>query len=195
MRVLDSKSAAVLHDLLRSAVRSLPGTRRPRGDSSWVESRVVRLGAVLCIRDLGRSGDTSIAVSICTPAPGRLTTGRVAQSGYPAYMDIQDLDLRFGSAGRNDQLRPLTPSESEAEEERAKIPMKVLPGGRAVSPGPSPLQIVGGEVLDGPEHAHSGGPTLCGIPKDDIFVMRHLFYPEGRFSCPVCAALARADRN
>lgn len=133
--------------------------------------------------------------------PGRpmsalgVDTGRIAQSGYPAYMDVKDLDLRFGSAGRNDQLRPLTPSESEAEKDRANIPIKLLPGGRAISPEPSPLLIVSGEVLDGPEHAHFGGPTLCGIPQGDIFVMRHLFYPEGRFACPVCAALARADPN
>lgn len=52
---------------------------------------------------------------------------------------------------------------------------------------PCPSQnVVGDQILAGPEHGIGDGGTLCGIPRDEVFLMRHLFQPEGPFACAAC---------
>jgi hypothetical protein len=48
-----------------------------------------------------------------------------------------------------------------------------------------------GDMTVDVEHASSmGGGTLCGIPKSEIYLYRHLFYANRPGACPACAAVA-----
>jgi len=39
------------------------------------------------------------------------------------------------------------------------------------------------------EHAMGSDGTLCGIPKSDVEVVRHLFMTASRYACPECRSL------
>jgi hypothetical protein len=42
----------------------------------------------------------------------------------------------------------------------------------------------------GHQHAMSEGASLCGIPKDELIVVRQLFRPSRDDACPACAELS-----
>jgi hypothetical protein len=87
------------------------------------------------------------------------------------------------AAYRRADLRPATDAETARLEHGRRLDARV-PGGA----GPVPLQVVDGQVVDGPEHALAGDATLCGIAVVDLQSARHLFQPETRFACARCAA-------
>jgi len=49
--------------------------------------------------------------------------------------------------------------------------------------------------IAGPEHAVKGAETLCGLPRADVTVVRHLFRADGRTACSSCAEAANKDRD
>jgi hypothetical protein len=85
--------------------------------------------------------------------------------------------LPVSAAGRRDQLRPITAVDTLQHNQTATPPVYGSPAGS-------------GKLLDGPEHGYRDGTTLCGIPGQQIFVMRHMFDPHAPSACPVCAAAA-----
>ena len=57
--------------------------------------------------------------------------------------------------------------------------------------GPPPTLIMGvGGALEkvGPEHGMRGEATLCGLPKDEVHLMRHYWSPNRADACRACAA-------
>lgn len=91
-------------------------------------------------------------------------------------------EVVVAAAGRRDQLRPMTLKEVREQEEHLQAGEAAAgTGGRVRTP------IMSGQVLDGPVHGAGDGATLCGIPQAEIFVMRHLFYPNEHSACPDCA--------
>jgi hypothetical protein len=106
---------------------------------------------------------------------------------------VKDRELVAASAGRRDQVRPMTRTEELEHAKHARTVDKLIADGQIDDAPNFRLLIVSGQVLDGPEHGLGDGSTLCGIPEAEVFLMRHLFYPLGRFACPSCAAIARGD--
>jgi len=106
---------------------------------------------------------------------------------------VKDREVVAASAGRRDQVRPMTRSEELEHAEHVRTVNKLIADGRIDDAPNFRLLIVSGQVLNGPEHAVGDRSTLCGIPEDEVFLMRHLFYPSGRFACPSCAAIARDE--
>lgn len=100
----------------------------------------------------------------------------------------------FASAGPRDQRRPLTKAEARECELHLHGVNAAIASGRVDAASAFRLRIVSGDVLDGPEQRLGDGATLCGIAEADVFVMRHVFSPTGRTSCPSCAA-ALAGRD
>ena len=108
-------------------------------------------------------------------------------------------EVVFASAGRRDQLRPITPAEMSEHDDHVQAAASAISSGRSSDAPRFRLQIVYGfdspEVLDGPEHGLRDGATLCGMPEAEVLVMRHLFQPAGRFACSDCASVVLNDRN
>jgi hypothetical protein len=108
-------------------------------------------------------------------------------------------EVVFASAGRRDQLRPMTPAEMIEHEDHVQAVESAISSDCSGDAPSLRLQIVHGldgpEVLDGPEHGLRDGETLCGVPEAEVFVMRHLFRPAGRFACSDCASVVLNDRN
>jgi hypothetical protein len=50
----------------------------------------------------------------------------------------------------------------------------------------------GHQQIVGLEHAMGPNGTLCGIPKSDVEVVRHLFMTAGSHACPECRNLYSA---
>ena len=102
-------------------------------------------------------------------------------------------DVVFSSAGRRDELRRMTPAELSEHDDHVKGVEPAISSGCSGDAPSFRLQIVygleGPEVLDGPEHGLRDGATLCGVPESEVFVMRHLFRPAGRFACSECASV------
>ena len=94
----------------------------------------------------------------------------------------------YAAAGRTSDLRALTDAERR-EDEQHTAHYHDLPPDEFV---PFRLFIVGGEVLDGFEHAAVGDATACGIPADEILVMRHTFHARSSNACPSCIAALQA---
>jgi hypothetical protein len=71
------------------------------------------------------------------------------------------------------------------------VPMREIDG---VEVGPG-ISMAGGRMqITGPQHAMSDGASPCGIPEDDLVVVRQLFRPSRDDACQSCAELAQADR-
>jgi hypothetical protein len=103
-----------------------------------------------------------------------------AAPGTPAHTrpapPVTAAPLPVSAAGRRDQLRPITAADTPQHDQTAHtLPVYGSPAGS-------------GKLLDGPEHGYRDGATLCGIPGQQIFVMRHMFDPHAPSACPVCAA-------
>ena len=105
----------------------------------------------------------------------------------------------FTSAGRRDQLRPMTPAEIIEHDGHVQAVESANSSGCSGDAPSFRLQIVygldGPEVLDGPEHGLRDGATLCGVPEAEVFVMRHLFQPAGSLACSDCASVVLNDRK
>jgi hypothetical protein len=107
-------------------------------------------------------------------------------------------EVVFASAGRRDQLRPMTPAETNEYDDHVQADSAISSGRSGDAPS-FRLRVVHGldgpEVLDGPEHGLRDGATLCGVPEAEVFVMRHIFRPAGSFACSDCASVALSNRN
>jgi len=90
--------------------------------------------------------------------------------------------LRYGSAARASELRPMTADEAAEHRRHADL----FPPSAATYE-PFRLFIVNREVLDGFQHGIAGDATLCGIPQSEVFLMRHLFWGRGSHDCPTCS--------
>jgi hypothetical protein len=96
--------------------------------------------------------------------------------------------MRYASAGRLDDLRPLTADEIVELDEHARRSTGLLPDAfvpfrlNVVRFAPKDL------VLDGPEHAADGTQTLCGLTASQFFLMRHHFNSAALRACTVCAS-------
>lgn len=101
----------------------------------------------------------------------------------------------FASAGRHDQLRALTSEKAAALATYRGDVRELMSPGRVDNVPPPALHLVGDQVLDGAEHAFDADSTLCHVPARDVFLMRHLFDPAGRFACETCAAAAAPSRS
>ena len=88
------------------------------------------------------------------------------------------------AAGRSRDLRALTEAE-RLEDERHTAHYGGLTPDEFV---PFRLNIVGGQVLDGFEHAALAETTACGLPTDATFLMRHTFDAGSSNACPSCVA-------
>jgi hypothetical protein len=93
-------------------------------------------------------------------APGTPAHTHAAPTASPTSAPVS-------AAGRRDQLREVTTADTQ--------PMHGTPVGN-------------GRLLDGPQHGYRDGATLCGISGQEIFVMRHMFDPDGPSACAECAA-------
>ncbi|WP_146251186.1 hypothetical protein [Nocardia tenerifensis] len=58
-----------------------------------------------------------------------------------------------------------------------------------VPPGRLVATLEGALEKTGPEHGMRGGTTLCGISKERVCVMRHLWRPDGALACERCKAM------
>lgn len=50
------------------------------------------------------------------------------------------------------------------------------------------MDVAGALELSGPEHGIRGDTTLCGLPREQVCVMRHLWHPDGIHACERCRA-------
>jgi hypothetical protein len=94
----------------------------------------------------------------------------------------------YAAAILSSDIRALTPQqEQESVDHQAQM--------RGRSPdrfAPFRLRLVstltGKAVCDGPEHAVADDKTLCGIPRHEVEVMRHVFNSRAPYACGECAA-------
>ncbi|MFD0481414.1 hypothetical protein ACFQ46_02310 [Kineococcus sp. GCM10028916] len=100
---------------------------------------------------------------------------------------MSDREPAFASAGRYDELRPLTPSEVDQKQEDDRARREWVAAGFMDEAPLSRLLVVDGQVLDGIEHGMAGEATICGMPQAAVFLMRHHFRADGTFACPTCA--------
>lgn len=93
----------------------------------------------------------------------------------------------YAACGLAADLRPLTDVErAEMDEHHAAMHGRF---GEDFRPFRLRIVTLQGEeqVLDGPEHAANDDVgTLCGIPPDAYFVMRHHFSPRDERNCAAC---------
>ena len=68
------------------------------------------------------------------------------------------------------------------------VPMRLIDGAEA---GPGISTPDGRRQIIGPQHAMREGASLCGIPKDELVVVRQLFRPGRDDACPSCAEIAQ----
>ncbi|MFE3027020.1 hypothetical protein [Nocardia tengchongensis] len=62
---------------------------------------------------------------------------------------------------------------------------------RAEGQGPPSRRVMdvdGPLEITGPEHGMQDGMTLCGIPKEQVSVMRNLWFPNNTEACEWCRA-------
>ncbi|MFE3758930.1 hypothetical protein ACFXO9_31905 [Nocardia tengchongensis] len=57
-----------------------------------------------------------------------------------------------------------------------------------VPPSHQVMDVDGPLEITGPEHGMRDGMTLCGIPKEQVSVMRNLWFPGGAYACERCRA-------
>jgi hypothetical protein len=55
--------------------------------------------------------------------------------------------------------------------------------------------LEGPKRIVGPEHAMGGESSLCGVPKDQLEVVRHLFRSDGDNACQTCEEMTRTDQS
>ena len=91
-------------------------------------------------------------------------------------------DRSFAAAGRHIDVRQPSASEKREAEQHDRRYLGTAPDQFV----PFRLHMVGGDVLDGYEHAAVDGETACGISSSEIFLMRHHFDPQSKWACPEC---------
>ena len=102
--------------------------------------------------------------------PGRPST----QAGMCGKMLAMAEGIHFGAAVRVSDLRP----QPATEETQSGLGVQTIEG---------PMTC---EFEHGIEGGTNGSQTLCGVPRDELAILRHIWRPTSRFACPRCQGVA-----
>ena len=129
------------------------------------------------------------------PRPGPTPCHAVEMDRYaPAVEHHKDVEQSYSAALAINDLRPVTDDDTAALKQwRIEWDAAGASGLRSLRPPPIATVVHDDQTwVHGPEHAWTGGGTVCGLADEEVIVVRHFFSTTKQAAnCRKCQAMLK----